>query len=807
MNKVLSLLACLLLVSAANSQIIQFFDQTTLEPIQGVELSAVDSETIFATSNEKGEIAIKPSFANKVVWIYHPSYELKKYNLEEVAGLGANETRRIPLVIMDNSLEEIVVSGSKFEEKKKDLVQKVQVISTRELENMNQSSTADVIANTGNVMVQKSQLGGGSPIIRGFETNKVLIVVDGIRMNNAIYRGGHLQNIVTLDNAIMERAEVVYGPGSVVYGSDAIGGVMSFRTKNPLLSSGDNLLVKGSGYARYHSAANGMTGHAHVSVGKKRFGSLTSVTYSQFGDLRQGATRNPSYPSFGARNWSVERINGMDSMIVNKDTNLQVGSGYTQYDFLQKFLFAPTKNATHLLNLQYSTSSDVPRYDRLTQTSSNGLPKYAEWYYGPQNRLLAAYTFEHARKTKLYDDLVFTLAYQNIEESRIDRRFQKNMRNHRIEQLNIGTMNLDLAKRINRHEIRYGAELLYNDVNSTAFVEDIVADTTGALDTRYPDGGSQMYSGAIYGTHKMEINEKWVLNDGLRFTHVGLQSKFVDQTFFPFPFSSLSQSNNAVNGNLGMVFMPTNRWRIVGGVSSGFRAPNVDDVTKVFDSQPGTVVVPNPDLKAEYSYNAELGVSRDLMDGLTISTTGYYTELVNALTVQNATFNGADSIMYSGQLSQVRTTVNAGSAYVYGFEGGLSGRLNEFVKVFATVNYTYGRIRTDSTDYPLDHIPPVFGKVNFNVHLKKFSGDFFVNYAGWKRLEDYNLVGEDNYAFATPEGMPSWFTLNARLNYAISRNLRVQLACENILDQNYRVFASNISAPGRNFIITLRGSF
>lgn len=253
------------------------------------------------------------------------------------------------------------------------MAQKIQVIRSKDLQQMNQSSTADVLANSGNVFVQKSQLGGGSPIIRGFETNKVLLVIDGIRMNNAIYRGGHLQNVITLDNSIMDRVEVLYGPGSVVYGSDAIGGVMSFTTKNPSFSSSDKILVKGGAYSRYFSAANGYAANANVSIGSNKVASLTSFTFSKFNDLRQGARRSPFVGNFGARTWYVDSINGIDSMIMNADTNLQVGSGYSQFDILQKFIFKQGNNINHILNFQLSNSSNIDRYDRLTQFTGGNL--------------------------------------------------------------------------------------------------------------------------------------------------------------------------------------------------------------------------------------------------------------------------------------------------------------------------------------------------------------------------------------------------------------------------------------------------
>jgi len=316
-----------------------------------------------------------------------------------------------------------------------------------------------------------------------------------------------------------------------------------------------------------------------------------------------------------------------------------------------------------------------------------------------------------------------------------------------------------------------------------------------------------MLSYAVYITDNMELNEKMILNVGVRSSQVRLNAEFIDKTFFPFPFSSIKQRNASVNGNLGLIYMPNDSFRYTISGATGFRAPNVDDVSKVFESVPGKVIVPNPDLKPEYSYNIELGSEIKLFKKLKFSTNVFGTFLTNALTVQNTNFNGADSILYEGTYSEVITTTNANRAYVFGLEGILSGGIGKYFNIYSTVNYTYGRILTDSVPYPLDHIPPLFGKVSIKYHWKNISSEFFVNYSGWKRIEDYNLVGEDNYAFALPEGMPSWYTLNLKAHYNFSKNISLQVACENILDQNYRKFASNISSPGRNFIITLRGKF
>lgn len=785
-----------------NAQTIEVIDMNTLIPIPGIDIFTKENPSIIIKTDQDGKADISMISSGEEITLQHSKYITESYNLQRLKETGYI----IYMTDNGNTLDEVVLSASKFEEKRKDIVQKIQVINSSELQNMNQSSTADVMTNSGNIMVQKSQQGGGSPIIRGFETNKVLMVVDGVRMNNAIYRGGHLQNIITLDNAIMDKIEIVYGSGSVVYGSDALGGVMHFYTKDPLLSKTNLLKIKAGAYTRYMTASSGFAEHADISIGTRRFGSLTSFTYSSYGDLKQGTQRNPFYGNFGSRPWYVKQIDGIDSVVTNADTNLQVGSGYSQIDLLQKFLFKQSEKVSHILNLQYSTSSNIDRYDRLVQTSG-ATPKYGDWHYGPQKRLLASYTLHLKGKTWMYDQARIILGYQNIEESRIDRKYQKVMENHRIEQLNIMTFNTDFMKNAGVHEVRYGLDAFYNHVNSTAFVKDLAMDTTALISTRYPDGGSTMSSVAVYLTHTWEISEKLILNDGMRFSNVNLNSKFVNHTYFPFPYDTVTQKNNALNGNLGLIYMPCNSFRLTAGISSGFRAPNVDDMSKVFESVQGNIIVPNPVLKPEYTYTYELGMSQKINKRVMVFINGYYTDYRNALTVQPFAFNGQDSLMYDGVMSQVTSTVNEGKAYIYGLEGGVSGNLNEHLSIFGTFNYTYGRIVTDTTDYPLDHIPPIFGKISLNYKKNKFRSELLVNYSGWKKLKDFNMLGEDNYPYATAMGMPAWYTLNIRLTYQFSQFLSIQMACENIFDQNYRQYASNISGAGRNFIFTLRGNF
>jgi hemoglobin/transferrin/lactoferrin receptor protein len=147
-------------------------------------------------------------------------------------------------------------------------------------------------------------------------------------------------------------------------------------------------------------------------------------------------------------------------------------------------------------------------------------------------------------------------------------------------------------------------------------------------------------------------------------------------------------------------------------------------------------------------------------------------------------------------------------AFLYGFNASITVNITAQLKLFSTINYTYGRLQPGkAAEVPLDHIPPVYGKTSIGYTHSRFGVEAYVLYNGWKKIKDYNPSGEDNVQYATVDGTPSWMTLNLKTNVTLTKNLMLQAGMENILDRNYRYFASGFSAPGRNFIIALRSNF
>jgi hemoglobin/transferrin/lactoferrin receptor protein len=782
------------------AQKIFFKDLSNKEPISNAIVK--DKAGNSQVSSIKGIVDISSLNLKDTLCIIHPSY-FPLFFLYD----GKTDVYYLRAKIIE--LDEIVFSANRQEEEKQQIPYQIELIDKKQIEFQNQQTTADLLQNSGQVFVQKSQAGGGSPVLRGFEANKVLLVVDGVRMNNAIYRGGHLQDIITMDQNMLERTEIIFGPSSTIYGSDALGGVVHLITKETKFSEDTNNLFVGNAFARYSSANNENTGHLDFNYGLKNIAFLTNITFSNFQDLRSGSLLLNGFDTTWKRNFYQSFQMNNDSAMANPDWQIQKLSAYSQLDAMQKIQFKLGKYITSGINLQYSKSSAINRFDRLTELSG-GKFKWAEWKYGPQQRLLTAFNLESSKSYSWSDHFKIIFAFQKIDQDRISRRWANNTRRFQQEDVYVYSLNADLQKKFNdNHDLKYGIEFSYNQINSAAEQINILTQHKSPFATRYPDAGSTMRTLSAYLSHSWEIIEDAFLVSGLRLSNVILNASWKDTLVLKFPFSETKIQNTALSGNLGIVVNTPDNWKISFMGSTGFRSPNVDDLGKINESVTGALIIPNPNLKPEYAYNLELGINKIIQDKFKMELNAFHTILENAMTIKSDKIFGKDSVNFGDALSKVQSLQNADRAYLYGFSYALLIDLNRFLSFKSTLTYTYGRYTDSGNDsvMPLDHIPPVFGQTNLRCKLKGFEGDFYVRYNGWKKIRDYRLDAEDNEIYATPDGMPGWFTLNINLNYAITKNFRLGLACENITDNHYRVFASGISAPGRNFVISLRSKF
>jgi hemoglobin/transferrin/lactoferrin receptor protein len=558
------------------------------------------------------------------------------------------------------------------------------------------------------------------------------------------------------------------------------------------------------GFVRYSTVNQEKSTNISVSIGGHKLAALTSFTYNEFGDLKMGKNRG-SIPLFGLNNQYVERVNGKDSLFNNADPYLQKNSGYKQYNVLEKIVYKQSDNIEHTLNLQWTTSSNIPRYDRMTDPGSNGVGlRFAEWYYGPQKRAMASYQLNIKEKGWFNNGIKATLSVQDIEESRVSRRFDHPSQRHQNERVQVLGATVFGVHQSKNNTIQMGIDAQHNIVRSEAYNLNIVDNMSTPTGTRYPDGGSTMSDISAF-TAFTQNRGNFIFNQGARAGFSTLKATFEDRSVFPFPFSEIQQNSPLLSGNLGAIWLPNTKWRWVANASTGFRMPNVDDSGKVFDSQPGNLIVPNPDLKPEQTFNVELGWTYQHSKNIKWETSIWNTVFRNALVTDQFQYNGQDSVVYDGVLSRVLANQNKRRANIAGITSSLDFQIAQHLKGNAAGTYTYGRIlQEEGENTPLDHIPPFFGKVGIKYDTKKYDLEVFSLFNGKKPISQYFLNGEDNEQYAPADGMPYWFTINLRGGYKIGKVLTVQVGVDNILDTQYRVFASGINAPGRNFFITLR---
>lgn len=782
----------------AAAQIVSVVDEESGKPVEYAKILNLSEKRQFF-ADERGQADI-PGFADDDSVLFGAvGYETKILTYSQIKELNF-VARLAPSAV---SFDEVVVSANKWKQSKRETPFKIASISKNAVEFENPRTAADLLEISGESFVQKSQLGGGSPMIRGFATNRLLISVDGVRMNTAIFRSGNIQNVISLDPFAIESAEILFGPGSVIYGSDAIGGVMSFYTKTPQFSESGE--TSGAAAVRASSASGEATGHIDVNVGWSDFAMTSSLSHFRFGDLRMGTNGPDEY----LRDFRSARIDGEDVVISSDEPLVQNPTRYSQSAFMQKFRYKPDETWDMTYALHYSETSDYDRYDRLIRTRE-GLPRSAVWKYGPQIWSMNMMEISNSGENALYEEATLRAAYQYFEESRIDRGFGDSRLRTRTEKVRAYSLNLDAKKSLGKSDLYYGIEGVFDEVDSKGVAEDVETGETRPYASRYPQ--SSWSSLAAYLSYKYKFSESFIAQAGARYNQISLNADF-DTTFYPLPFTKADLSDGALTGVLGFAYFPDKSWNISANVSTGFRSPNVDDVGKIFDSEPGSVVVPNTALKSEYAYNADLGVAKVFGEYVKIDLTAFYATLNDAMVRRDFVFDGRDSIVYDGELSRVQAVQNAAQARVYGLQAGIEIKTPRDFAFSARYNFQKGEEELDDgSTSPSRHAAPDFGTVRATYSASPVKMEFYILFNG--EISNNNLAEEEKgkpYLYAkNADGepySPSWQTYNFKASARLGRQTRLVAGVENIGDLRYRPYSSGIAAPGRNFFVSFIAEF
>ena len=783
------------------AQEILVLDQEGRQALSGVDILDKKSK-LSSRTNAEGKANLSVFTEKKPITLSKTGFQSQTLTWEELSALDFV----IHLEYSPFTLETTVISASRWNQNTADVPGKVRQLESEWLDLRNPSTTADWLGSSGEVFVQKSQLGGGSPMIRGFSANRLLYSIDGVRMNTAIFRSGNLQQVISIDPFSLQNTEVLFGPGAVMYGSDAIGGVMVFETLKP---DHENQQLKGNLVSRFSSAYSEETIHGDFRYGKGKWAFVSSASYFDLGDLVMG--KNKGQNSY-LRTSFVNRINGQDQEVVNPNPRKQLGSAYSQLNLMQKISFKASENSTVDYAFHYSSTSNVPRYDRLIE-KRDGKLRFARWDYGPQRWTMHQLNWNTTTPTKAYDQAKITTAFQFFEESRIDRRMGSATQFERVEQVQASSLNADFIKSLFKsHFLNYGVEAVINKVDSKGQSLNVTNQTVATASSRYPN--ATWTSWAVYANYVAPISSRWKMQSALRYNINGINADFSNNLkFYPLPQLQLKDQYHSLTGNLGFVYQVDPSFSISPQASTGFRAPNVDDLGKFFDSQPKTVLVPNPNLGPEYAYNAELNLNKILFGKIKLDVTGYYTWLDQAMVRRPSTWNGQTELLYNGEMSQIFSIQNAAFAEVKGIQAGMEVAISKELLFTSNYNWQKGvEELEDKTTSPSRHAAPNFGATKVRYQSKKMTLELSSQYSAampFEKMPQEEIGKPAIYATDTNGNpyAPSWLIVNFAARIPITPSIQINAGVENLGDLQYRGYSSGIVSPGRNFQVSIKGTF
>lgn len=617
------------------------------------------------------------------------------------------------------------------------------------------------------VAVQKTSHGGGSAILRGLSSNRILLLVDGVRLNNALYRLGNHQYLTTVDVSSLTRMEVQHGPGSVLYGSDALGGSINLITfsADSFSSSAE---LHGNSSARYACADQAKTVFGQIIYRNSNWIVRAGFSANSSNDLRRGS------------------YNPFKHTLQTGRSLLQSPSAFNGYDLNINLAWKNNSRQKFIFTFQRSRQFNVPRYDKYENN------EYYLWQYQPQERDLVYLRHVWEPHSSWLCRLQTSVSLHRQGEGRQMRSQKQSLQTNEYDADWSRGVQISAFSRFAASKISYGLDIYSDLVHSRRSLVDPVSQIKlKQPDARYPDGALYNYAG-FYLLHSYAFGEKIIIHSGLRFSLLHTKFNLSDTLF-----KKADLIFRALTPSIGLVYQYDRHLSIRTKIARGFRAPNLSDLAKFGQSKGDVFEIPNQNLHPERLLSLEIGAGYQT-EKLISKATLFYSFINDILESVPALYKGSPFLERQGQIFKIKQKANTGKAAIHGIEFEAHYRLGSAHAIRGLLTSTFGR--NINTNRPLSKIPPVFGLLSWQYQKGRIRTDFFSRFA----LQQKRLSPDDLDDPRIPEGgTPAWFTLNIRAFYKAAKFLNLHFAVRNILDLNYREHASGINAPGRNFILTI----
>jgi outer membrane receptor protein involved in Fe transport len=649
--------------------------------------------------------------------------------------------------------ESVMVSAVRTDRPEFDVPRSTVVIPRAVLDERTDRTAPEVLQDRSGGWVQKTNHGGGSPFLRGLVGNQVLVLIDGVRLNNATFRLGPNQYMNTIDAFSLDRVEVLRGSGSVMYGSDALGGVINLITPLPALSESG---VRAGGAAATRLVSSGMERTLRVEggVAGSRFGVRAGITARDFGDLVAGGSLGREAPS-----------------------------GYREIDVDSSALWAPSASTKLTAVFQNVHQSDVPRFDQVAQRG------YALYSFDPQVRRLGYVQWHQRVHASWLDTAQVTVSWQRSDEGRVRRKTNSAIETREFDTVSTLGVSADVYGRLTGWaRWSAGVEAYHDTVRSWRRDTHLATGDSTPSRGLYPDGATRL-SLAAFALGHMTVGRA-AIDLGARYTRDDVEAD--DPVFGP-----LHITPDAMVGSLAVLYPFGRGMHAFASIAQAFRAPNIDDLSTLGPFDFG-IEVPPAGLVPERSLSFEGGLKVNT-PRVAVSLAAFRLQLRDLIDRRRATFNG--SPVLDGQA--VFERANVGEALVRGVESDLEWRVARGLSLFGFLATTHGQQR--SGDVPMRRIPPANGLVGARYRWTR--GWWLEGTMRAARPQTRLAPGDLADHRIAPGGTPGWMLANLSAGTRLSERLLLSGGVANLFNEAYRVHGSGIDGPGRNAWLSARVEF
>ena len=764
-----------------------------------------------------------------VSWIPHASAKIK-----------AKEYKDKNVVEM----QEITVTATRAEKEPFKTPNAIAVVNLKQLEQTGADITPNLLQDVVGVWGQQTTVGQGSPLLRGLTGYQTLVQVDWVRLNNSTFRSGPNQYTATLTPETLDRAEVLLGSSSTLYGSGAMGGVINLFTKAvPLNPSQENWEIHPRLLARYTTATRERLGRLEVTGSQGRFGFSVGGGVRYYGDLNPGSGYDLHYknrkfeivsemPS-GVKLYEYDEVGALskddipDRWLIDNEGPL----GWNAFDVDAKAAYQIDKSRTINVAYQMWRQPQTPRYDKIAPQ------EFDEFFFEPQNRDLVYVNYVANPEISSIDLYRFTGSFHRQKEGRNEVKRGETSRRQRYDTVNtIGLSTQVISSVLPRQRLVGGGEFYLDMLQSRTVKTDAAGKETVDENLGRFINGSQFWDASLFLQDEITIHERVELTLGGRATFYQTNA---DLSLRSEAFDEFDESDSSLTGSAGVVVGLTDYLNLVGNVGTAFRAPSLNDTTAVEVTNEG-VTAPSPDLEAEISWTVEGGLKAKhayFSGALTL-----YHSRVNGLVtrrpVQEAYKDGAIPQLHQDLIKEyegidVLVFDNVDEAQFQGIELAAVVPIDSALSVFGNASLLRGEVLKISGEAPdpdkpwearTRREPPLNGIVGIQwepVNTQYWATLFVRGAAEQRRLNrsdirDPRIQGStrdpaevefDDNGAAVDAGTPAWWTLNVRGGVKLFNYTLLTLSLENLLDQRYRQHGSGINSPGFNVSLSLDNRF